>query len=58
MKAPRWTWILCLGAVVLPLSAATASAADQIYWGNEGGESISHANVAGGGGSDIPITKA
>ena len=55
MKAPRWTWILCLGAVVLPLSAATASAADQIYWGNEGGESISHANVSGGGGSDIPI---
>jgi DNA-binding beta-propeller fold protein YncE len=56
MKAPRWTWILCLAAAVLCLSAATASAADQIYWGNEDDESISHASVSGGGGSDIPIT--
>ncbi len=54
MKAPRWTWILCLAAAVLCLSAASASAADQIYWGNEGGESISHANVAGGGGAGHP----
>jgi DNA-binding beta-propeller fold protein YncE len=56
MKAHRWTWILCLAAAALCLSAATAGAADQIYWGNEGDESISHANVSGGGGSDIPIT--
>ena len=56
MKAHRWTWILCLAAALLCLSAATASAADQIYWSNQGGDSISHSNLAGGGGAEIPIT--
>ncbi|HEY1355241.1 MAG TPA: hypothetical protein VGF09_02915 [Solirubrobacterales bacterium] len=45
-----------MAAVVMGLAAGPAVAADQVYWGNEGGKNISHANVAGGGGDDIPIT--
>ncbi len=56
MKVAHRTLSLCLTMVVIGLSAATASAADQVYWGNEGGNSISHANVAGGDSADIPIT--
>ncbi len=48
--------ILTTALVVLGLTASPAGAADQIYWGNEGAESISHSNVAGGGGAEIPIT--
>ncbi len=47
---------LGLTVTALCLGVAPAGAADQIYWGNEGDGSISHANVSGGGGSDIPIT--
>jgi hypothetical protein len=47
-----------LAAILILGPAAAANAADRIYWGNSGGESISHANVAGsgGGGADIPIS--
>lgn len=51
-----WTLSLSSAALVLILFAVPASAADQIYWGNAGGNSISHAKLAGGGGADIPIT--
>ncbi len=56
MRATRWISALGLAAAILCLSAATASAADSIYWINEVGNSISRANTAGGGGTDIPIT--
>ena len=56
MKAVRWICGACLTVAAFGPTAASASAADQIYWGNAGGESISHANLAGGGGAEIPIT--
>ena len=43
-------------AAFLCVAAPPPAAADQIYWGNESGDRISHANVAGGGGADIPIS--
>lgn len=52
MTAVRSIGALCLAAAALGLWAASAGAADQIYWGNEGGNSISHANVAGGDAAD------
>ena len=56
MRLCRRIGALVLAASLLALSVASASAADQIYWANEGGDSISRANTSGGGGADIPIT--
>ncbi len=56
MNALRWVCCACLAMTVVGLTAASASAGDQIYWGNEGDNSISHANVAGGDSAEIPIT--
>jgi hypothetical protein len=47
--------VLLLGALAVLLSASPAHAADRIYWSNLYGDSISWANLDGGGGGDLPI---
>ena len=54
MRVTRWISSALLAFAFLCFAAASAGAADQIYWGNEGAESISHANIAGGGGGRDP----
>ncbi len=56
MRPTRLISSLGLAVVALCLGVAPAGAADQIYWANEAGSSISRANTAGGGGGEIPIT--
>jgi DNA-binding beta-propeller fold protein YncE len=56
MRVTRWISSALLAFAFLWVAAQSAWAADQIYWGNEGAESISHSNIAGGGGAEIPIT--
>jgi len=56
MRVTRWISSALLASAFLWVAAAPAGAADQLYWGNEGAESISHASLAGGGGAEIPIT--
>ena len=50
----RGAVFLALGLLCLSIPTA-ARAADSIYWGNYGSDTISHANLAGGGGGEIQV---
>ncbi len=55
-QAVRRSGSATLAAALLCLvMACTARAADSIYWVNFFGNTISHANLAGGGGGEVPI---
>ncbi|HEX5525631.1 MAG TPA: hypothetical protein VFX44_00370 [Solirubrobacterales bacterium] len=49
---------LLAAAVLLAVTAASARAADTIYWANYSGGTISFANLAGGGGGNLDTTGA
>lgn len=56
-RLARRTGVAILATALLTLSlAGVASAADSIYWANAVGEKVSHANLSGGGGGDVPIS--
>jgi hypothetical protein len=49
--------LAALAAVLCLATATTARAADSIYWVNGETGTISHANLAGGGGGEVPIPR-
>jgi len=58
-RLARRTGAALLATALVSLSiAGTAGAADSVYWVNSTGSTISHANLGGGGGADVPIVGA
>lgn len=55
MRRPgAWAAAVALAAILSVFSVGVAHAADSIYWLNFKGKTISHANLAGGGGGELP----
>jgi DNA-binding beta-propeller fold protein YncE len=55
MRRTRWISSIALAAAVLAVAAQPASAADSVYWVDYNRAAISHAGIAGGGATDLPI---